>query len=166
MFVICSKRERLIIISVVVPTCVMFQRCETSAVAWAETEHAGPSTMLYASLLYSALNMLYTEGPAWHWNITQTGYNTYMSADKHVIKLSRCILTLIRHSHQVYRTTNIPLLMPPNVCKSVLSKKYILNEFLIDLIHLKFGYFILYTLIYRLMERKSVSMYKTVHAER
>jgi len=56
--------------------------------------------------------------------------------------------------------------MPPNVCKSVLSKKYILNEFLIDLIHLKFGFFILYTLIYRLTERKNVSMYKTVHAER
>ena len=33
--------------------------------------------------------------------------------------------------------------------------------------HLKFGYFVLYTPIYRLPERKNnVSMYETVHAER
>jgi len=32
--------------------------------------------------------------------------------------------------------------------------------------HLKFGYFVLYTPIYQLTERKNVSMYKTVHAER
>ena len=33
--------------------------------------------------------------------------------------------------------------------------------------HLKFGYFVLYTLIRRLTEiNKNVSIYKTVHAER
>ena len=31
--------------------------------------------------------------------------------------------------------------------------------------HLQFGYFVLYSPIYRLMERKKVSMYKTIHAE-
>jgi len=32
--------------------------------------------------------------------------------------------------------------------------------------HLKFGYFVLYTPIYPSTERKKLSMYKTVHAER
>jgi len=32
--------------------------------------------------------------------------------------------------------------------------------------HLTFGYFKLYTPIYRLTERKTVAIYKTVHAER
>ena len=53
-----------------------------------------------------------------------------------------------------------------------------LNEFLIghyikydimqniSSMHLKFGNFVLYTPLYRLTERKNVSMYKTVHAER
>ena len=31
--------------------------------------------------------------------------------------------------------------------------------------HLTFGYFALYTPVYRLMERKNISMYKTVHAK-
>jgi len=31
--------------------------------------------------------------------------------------------------------------------------------------HLKFGYFVLYTPIYRLTERKNVFIYKTIHAE-
>ena len=46
-----------------------------------------------------------------------------------------------------------------------------LNEFLIghfikyDIMHLKIGYCVLCTPIYRLTERKNISMYKTVHAE-
>ena len=35
----------------------------------------------------------------------------------------------------------------------------------ISSMHLKFGNFVLYTPLYRLTERKNVSMYKTVHAE-
>jgi len=32
--------------------------------------------------------------------------------------------------------------------------------------HLKFGYIVLYTPIYRFRERKNVSLYNNVHAER
>ena len=36
---------------------------------------------------------------------------------------------------------------------------------LCDIFNRKFAYFVLYTPIYRLRERKNVSMYKTVHAK-